>query len=302
MTEVTLGNRLKHLELLTILGEPVQIPEPERLVHLQFRRYAGCPICNMHLRSVSQRHEEILAAGIREVVVFHSSAETMLEFQGELPFAVIADPAKKLYAEFGVESSLKAVLNPPAPLAGFRARSVVHSVRGVMGIGEKHLGLPADFLIAPRRPGPGGKARQLRKRPVVRPRTARPRQAPPPTARRARHDAHLRSDASVSKNVAQQGPRRTRTALERGAHLRGLRDHARRPPRSCPRILCRRCRNVGDPPGTVSPIRLPRLPRAQAITSHPSLVLGTETSRLPVHGGCFLPFLHPRRQANRWLP
>jgi peroxiredoxin len=149
MTEVNVGNLLRHRELLTIHGEPVQVPEPERLVHLQFRRYAGCPICNMHLRSVSQRHEEILAAGIREVVVFHSTAETMLEFQGELPFAAIADPAKKLYAEFGVESSLKAVLNPRAPLAGFRARSVVHSVRGAMGIGEKHLGLPADFLIAP---------------------------------------------------------------------------------------------------------------------------------------------------------
>jgi peroxiredoxin len=149
MTEVNLGNLLKHRELLTIHGEPVQVPEPTRLVHLQFRRYAGCPICNMHLRSVSQRHEEILTAGIREVVVFHSSAETMLEFQGELPFAAIADPDKKLYAEFGVQSSPKAVLNPRAPLAGFRARSVVHSVRGAMGIGEKHLGLPADFLIAP---------------------------------------------------------------------------------------------------------------------------------------------------------
>ena len=149
MTEVNVGNLLKHRGLLTIQGEPVQIPEPDRLVHLQFRRYAGCPICNMHLRSVSQRHEEILSAGIREVVVFHSSAETMQEFQGELPFAAIADPDKKLYAEFGVESSLKAVLNPRAPLAGFRARSVVHSVRGAMGIGEKHLGLPADFLIAP---------------------------------------------------------------------------------------------------------------------------------------------------------
>lgn len=149
MTEVNVGNLLKHRELLTIHGEPVQVPESERLVHLQFRRYAGCPICNMHLRSVSQRHEEILAAGIREVVVFHSSVETMLEFQGELPFPAIADPDKKLYAEFGVESSLKAVLNPRAPLAGFRARSVVHSVRGAMGIGEKHLGLPADFLIAP---------------------------------------------------------------------------------------------------------------------------------------------------------
>jgi peroxiredoxin len=149
MTEVNVGSHLNHQELMTIQGEPVQIPEPERLVHLQFRRYAGCPICNMHLRSITLRHEEILAAGIREVVVFHSRAETMLEFQRELPFAAIADPDKKLYAEFGVGSSLKAVLNPRAPLAGFRARSVVHSVRGTMGIGEKHLGLPADLLIAP---------------------------------------------------------------------------------------------------------------------------------------------------------
>ena len=155
MTEVNVGNLLKHRELLTIHGEPVQVPEPERLVHLQFRRYAGCPICNMHLRSVSQRHEEILAAAIREVVVFHSSAETMLEFQGELPFAVIADPAKKLYAEFGVESSLKAVLNPRAPLAGFRARSVVHSVRRAIGIGEKGSSISVQWapLSTARQPG-----------------------------------------------------------------------------------------------------------------------------------------------------
>ena len=149
MTEVNVGSHLIHRELVTIQGEPVQIPDPERLVHLQFRRYAGCPICNVHLRSITQRHEGILAAGIREVVVFHSSAETMLEFQSELPFAAIWQTRQKLYAEFGVGSSLKAVLNPRAPLAGVRARSVVHSVRGAMGIGEKHLGLPADFLIAP---------------------------------------------------------------------------------------------------------------------------------------------------------
>jgi peroxiredoxin len=149
MTEVKVGSHLNYRELVTIHGEPAQIPEHDGLVHLQFRRYAGCPICNLHLRSITERHQEILAAGIREVVVFHSSVETMLEFQGELPFVAIADPEKTLYAEFGVGSSLMAVLNPRAPLAGFHARSVVHSVSGAMGIGEKHLGLPADFLIAP---------------------------------------------------------------------------------------------------------------------------------------------------------
>ncbi len=149
MTEVNVGTRVNHQELVTIQGEPAQIPDPDLLVHLQFCRYAGCPICNMHLRSITQRHEEILSAGIRQVAVFHSSVEKMRKFQGEFPFAAVADPYKKLYTEFGVRSSVMAVLDPRAPLAGLRARSVVHSVRGAMGIGEQHRGLPAEFLIGP---------------------------------------------------------------------------------------------------------------------------------------------------------
>jgi hypothetical protein len=157
MTRVNVEAVLYHREVVTIHGDPVQIPEPHWHVHLQFRRYAGCPVCNLHLRSITRRHEEILAAGIREVVVFHSSADTMLEFQGELPFAAIADPQKKLYAEFGVEKmsprvALIAALTPRSWLAAGRALRRVPSLRGAAGKGEEHLGLPADFLI-----GPGGR-------------------------------------------------------------------------------------------------------------------------------------------------
>ncbi|HYZ06494.1 MAG TPA: peroxiredoxin-like family protein [Rubrobacter sp.] len=157
MTRVNVEAVLYHRELVTIHGDPVQIPQPHWHVHLQFRRYAACPVCNLHLRSIARRHEEILAAGIREVVVFHSSAETMLEFQGELPFAAIADPEKKLYAEFGVEEmsprvALMAALSPRSWLAAGRALRRAPSLRGAAGKGEEHLGLPADFLI-----GPGGR-------------------------------------------------------------------------------------------------------------------------------------------------
>ena len=68
------------------------IPDSQRLVHLQFRRYAGCPICNVHLRSMARHHDDIRAAGILEVAIFHSPAEDMLPHQGDLPFAVVADP------------------------------------------------------------------------------------------------------------------------------------------------------------------------------------------------------------------
>src|SRR5712692_6726584 len=137
-------------ELVTIHGTPLRIPDTGRLVHLQFRRYAGCPVCNVHLRSIARRHEDLLAAGIREVAVFHSSAETMLEFQGQLPFAVIADPGRKLYDEFGVgKMSPLAALDPRAWRAAGRALTRTPSLRGATGKGEEHLGLPADFLIAP---------------------------------------------------------------------------------------------------------------------------------------------------------
>jgi peroxiredoxin len=126
MTRVNVEDVLNLHDLVTIHGDPVEIPGPQRLVHLQFRRYAGCPVCNLHLRSISRRHEEILSAGILEVVVFHSSAQTMLEFQGELPFAAIADPEKQLYSQFGVEKmspmvALTTALSPRSWLAAGRA-------------------------------------------------------------------------------------------------------------------------------------------------------------------------------------
>jgi hypothetical protein len=142
-------------ELITITGDRVAVPDPDRLVHLQFRRFAGCPVCNLHLRSTVRRHDEIVAAGIREVVLFHSTAQELLRHAGGLPFAVVADPGKRLYAEFGVESSPRALLDPRAwwPIL----RAIGHDLvaialrRGPAPVLNPHggrLGLPADFLIA----------------------------------------------------------------------------------------------------------------------------------------------------------
>jgi peroxiredoxin len=148
MTQLNAGDVLSRHDLATITGQPVQIPDAERLVHLQFRRYAGCPVCNLHLRSFASRHDEVLAARVREVVVFHSRPETMLEFQGQLPFAAVADPERKLYGEFGVENMSPLVaMDPRSWRAAARALSRAPSLRGAAGRGEQHLGQPADFLI-----------------------------------------------------------------------------------------------------------------------------------------------------------
>ena len=138
----------------TVLGGAVRVPDPRGLVHLQFRRFAGCPVCNLHLRSIVQRHAEITAHGVTEVVVFHSSDAELRPHVTDLPFAVVGDPRKRLYVEFGVESAARSVLDPRA--WGAIVRGVVRDLGPVLR-GRRplprpeggRLGLPADFLIAP---------------------------------------------------------------------------------------------------------------------------------------------------------
>ena len=129
-----------------IHGAEVVLPDTKTTwVHLQFRRFAGCPICNLHLHSFVARAAEIKAAGIREIVVFHSSNAALLPFQGSFPFDVIGDPEKKLYAEFGVESSVFSVLNPAAWPAMFKGQALKDRPQGDPEGGP--FGLPADLLI-----------------------------------------------------------------------------------------------------------------------------------------------------------
>lgn len=145
MHQVHTGQRIEPLGLTAITGEAIPVPDPARMVHLQFRRFAGCPICNLHLRGVVRRHDEILAAGIREIAVFHSTRAAMLPFQGDLPFATVADPERLLYRRFGVGTSAFASLHPRALAAALRGAAA--GIAAPPGHGETSLGLPADFLI-----------------------------------------------------------------------------------------------------------------------------------------------------------
>lgn len=132
----------------TVGSGQVTVPDPERLTHLQFRRYAGCPICNLHLRSFGQRHGELESAGVQEIAVFHSTSKAMAEYQDTLPFLLIADPQRALYREFGVERSMRAVADPRAWAAAARGWNRHLPPKSDAGDGG-HTGLPADFLIAP---------------------------------------------------------------------------------------------------------------------------------------------------------
>src|SRR5437588_13102442 len=112
---VRVGGVFPTLELAATSGQQVTVPDPAGgYVHLQLRRFAGCPICNRHLRSIVTRHDEIRPHGNREVVVFHSTAAELTKFEAELPFPLIADPERELYRRLGVERGLSSLLSTRA--------------------------------------------------------------------------------------------------------------------------------------------------------------------------------------------
>jgi peroxiredoxin len=140
------GDMLPTTVMEAVTGEAINLPDPKRLVHVQFRRFVDCPICNTHIAEFRKRAREIDAAGIKEVIVFHSSPRSIRSYQQDIPFLMVGDPKKALYKDFGVESSISFIsLNSLG--AAFRGMAHGHFALRVVGGGP--LGLPADFLIAP---------------------------------------------------------------------------------------------------------------------------------------------------------
>jgi len=139
------GDFVPATTLESVTGVPIELPDRNRLVHLQLRRFVDCPICNAHIAELRNRAREIELAGIKEVIVFHSSAASIRSYQKDLPFALVGDPKKALYREFGVGASL-GFLSLQA--LGAAMRGVAHGHFGLRLAGGP-FGLPGDFLIAP---------------------------------------------------------------------------------------------------------------------------------------------------------
>jgi peroxiredoxin len=139
------GDIVPATTLESVNGEPIEVPDSNRLIHLQFRRFVDCPICNTHIAALRKRAHEIEAAGIKEVIVFHSSAESIRSYQKDIRFFLVGDPEKALYKEFGVKTSL-GFMSLKALGAAMRGMA-----RGHLGLRPSGgpLGLPGDFLIAP---------------------------------------------------------------------------------------------------------------------------------------------------------
>jgi peroxiredoxin len=116
-------------------------------VLLKFYRFAECPICNLHLREFVRRHEEVAAAGLTVIVLFHSAESRLERTQGvDLPFHLVADPDKQIFGAYGIEEALRGMFAGRVARDYGRAMAAGHFSRP-FGYHGGIKGLPADFLI-----------------------------------------------------------------------------------------------------------------------------------------------------------
>jgi hypothetical protein len=103
---------------------------------------------------VAARHSEISAAGVHDVVLFHSTPRELFTYAGDRPLDVVDDRDKQLDKRFGVETSVRGLLDPRASASVLRAMFQHSGSQGKptsAGTAARskgvRLALPAEVLI-----------------------------------------------------------------------------------------------------------------------------------------------------------
>ena len=134
----TKDGKLVHLSRLR--GNPVW---------LIFYRYAGCPICNLHLLALSHREEVLKTINLQVVAVFDSPKDSFPKTLAGKPYPdipLIPDPQNRLFNLYKTTQSLSGVIHPKVATNFFKAMFSGFKQPKIDGkIGQ----MPAHFLIDP---------------------------------------------------------------------------------------------------------------------------------------------------------
>lgn len=110
------GMKAPALEGMTPRGEKFSLAESRGLpVWLAFYRYAGCPLCNLHLYESSLWLDSMPRSDLKMIAVFESAGEKFEDvgaWDCSVPLTLISDPEKKHYETFGVDARLLAAFTP----------------------------------------------------------------------------------------------------------------------------------------------------------------------------------------------
>lgn len=129
-------------------GKPVALAELKgKRVLLSFYRYAACVFCNLRTHDVIARAPEWQRQGLTLVAFFQSPAASMRKYVGKQnpPFALVPDPERKVYAQYGVEASGWGLIRGLTRFGDIGRGKDLGFLQNEPE-GETNL-LPADFLI-----------------------------------------------------------------------------------------------------------------------------------------------------------
>ena len=144
------GQPAKDFTIEDIAGHTIALTDyrDQRLM-LSFYRYASCPLCNLRVQHLIQQYPSYREKGLQMIAVFQSPQASIRKYVGKqnIPFPVIADPARILYRQYGVESSWYGFIKGSFRLSALISATAKGYLPGKME-GKKAM-IPADFLIGP---------------------------------------------------------------------------------------------------------------------------------------------------------
>ena len=108
------GSKAPDFEARDWNGKTIRLSAVPGKRWLAFFRYASCPLCNLRVHQIVGKHEELTRGSLSVVAVFQSPSESIARNVGKQapPFPIIADPDERLYALYGLETSLGGYLSP----------------------------------------------------------------------------------------------------------------------------------------------------------------------------------------------
>lgn len=115
---------------------------------LSFFRYASCPFCNLRLRELTLRRNE-LPDKFGFVCVFDSPINELRRYatRHKAPFPILADATNTYYRAYGIEHSFAAVTKGAFVHLGTAIKAVFRHGYIPWTVKGRVTTLPADFLV-----------------------------------------------------------------------------------------------------------------------------------------------------------
>ncbi len=142
------GNKAPQFLTTDIFGNTIKSEDLRgKKLMLSFYRYASCPLCNLRVNQLIQKHDKLASNGLNIVSVFQSPVESILKYVGkqDAPFPIIADPTHTLYKLYGVSGNWAAFARAGLKLDKMAKAAKLGFMPGKMEGDIKMV--PADFLI-----------------------------------------------------------------------------------------------------------------------------------------------------------